>query len=289
MSRIRNCNSYSSPLRTNNGREVKRKDKQYRAHQMNKSATDNRLNNHKLKSTNTRLTQELNKMTETHLIDLTHHHSITTMESNSDVPLLSIFLPIGSKAIMRLQLNNQYQPQQNIWLPTPLQPQSDIIHPMASLITDEDKIQLQEYCQFPPQTIILRLTRTPDIKLKAGDIQTLITPGTQTHEEVLIFGLENACKIYGGTYLEPAFFPILQQHGWDEVIQWLSPNTTETNPHYQHPNISIPIHIHGNHWVAVNRRILGGRVRFLYADDLNNAATERTIKQLLYETAPSIF
>jgi len=142
----------------------------------------------------------------------------------------------------------------------------------------------------PDNYFFFRLTRTPDINLKACDIQTLLTSGTQTHQELLIFGLENACKIHGGTYLEPAFFPILQQHGWGEVIQWLSPNNaSDNNPHYQHPNISIPIHIHGNHWVAVNRRIIGGKVRFLYADDLNNAATERTIKQLLFENAPSTF
>jgi hypothetical protein len=82
----------------------------------------------------------------------------------------------------------------------------------------------------------------------------------------------------------------LQQYGWGEVIQWLSPtNASDISPHCQHPNISIPIHIHGNHWVAVNRRIIGGRVRFLYADDLNNAATERIIKQILFENAPSTF
>jgi hypothetical protein len=192
----------------NNVGDSKRKEKQYREHQKKKSAgTDNRLSNHKLIMANTRLTQRINiKMTEIQpLIDLTNHHPIARNESNRDDSLLSSFLPIGSEAMMRLQLHPPSQ--QSIWLPTPLQPPSDIIHPMASLITDDDKIQLQEYCQFPPQTIILRLTRTPDIKLKVCDIQTLLTSGTQTHQDLLIFGLENACKIYGGTYLEPRLLP----------------------------------------------------------------------------------
>jgi len=75
------------------------------------------------------------------------------------------------------------------------------------------------------------MAQQPNIKLFAHDITTLLTSGEQTHHELLLFGLENATKIYNGTYLEPAFFPILQQRRWTEVISWFPLPRTITSTH----------------------------------------------------------
>jgi len=225
----------------------------------------------------------LNNKGDHTVIDLTNHNPISTTANSREELSLSSFHNIGSEAILRLHPPTM----QTMWTPTQLQPLTNNLHPMASLMTNSDKILLKDYCQLQPQTIILRLSRRPNITLITSDMQTLSTPGTQIHQEQLIFGLENAWKIYGSSYLEPAFFPILQQHGWKDVINWLSPaNTSEFSPNCQHPNIFIPIHINGNHWIAVNRRIIEGRVRFLYANDLNNKTTEGIVKRILFENAP---
>jgi hypothetical protein len=43
----------------------------------------------------------------------------------------------------------------------------------------------------------------------------------------------------------------------------------------------IPCHVHGNHWVAVTRRIINDKIFFFYADDMNNTPTEGLIKEQL--------
>jgi len=87
---------------------------------------------------------------------------------------------------------------------------------------------------------------------------SLQTPGSPIHHELLLFGLENACKIYDGSYLEPTFFPLLQQHGWE---RWIpdSAQVSRNSLNYNHPKISLPIHIDDKHWwVAVSQRIHSG-------------------------------
>lgn len=134
-------------------------------------------------------------------------------------------------------------------------------HPVLQLIPEDQRSLIQSYCQLQPSIIILRMTQRPNIKLLAEDI-TLITPGEQIHHELLLFGLENATKIYNGTYLEPALFPILQQRGWSEVIGWFTSHNSQHKSIHNHPNLNIPVHIHGNHWVAINRRTTQGKSIF---------------------------
>jgi hypothetical protein len=201
------------------------------------------------------------------------------------------FLPIGSGTVSKLSLDpstssnsgqfNSGQPSTSLGLAH---------HPMLQLFPPEQHKLLRTFCNQHPSTIILRMTHRPNITLTTQDLNTLLTPGEQTHHELLLFGLEIATKAYQGSYLEPVFFPILQQQGWTEVMNWFSTSDIDcTRPLYNHPNLSIPIHIHGNHWVAVHRRITSGKALFFYADDLNNANTESIVKEWLFQRAPPMF
>jgi hypothetical protein len=117
-----------------------------------------------------------------------------------------------------------------------------------------------------------------------------MTPTPPINQELLILGLQNACPIFQGAYLEPGFFPILKQEGWPRVTNWSANphNTTGIRPYSHHPNISIPVQIGGNHWVAVSRCIVSCITAFYYADDLNNKTTERTIKETIILPRPAI-
>jgi hypothetical protein len=122
---------------------------------------------------------------------------------DSAPPDISQYQPIGSGMVRRLDLVSS----SSSYRTAPCINSSRRPHPLLQLIPEKHYNLLQ---QQQPSTIILRMAQRPNIKLLAHDITTLLTSGEQTHHELLLFGLENATKIYSGTYLEPAFFPILQ-------------------------------------------------------------------------------
>jgi hypothetical protein len=51
-----------------------------------------------------------------------------------------------------------------------------------------------------------------------------------------------------------------------------------SKPTLDTPIITIPIHIHGSHWVTLTCRRLNSSVIFFYSDDMNSAHTEDHIK-----------
>ncbi len=171
---------------------------------------------------------------------------------------ISQYIPVGRGMVRRLSLLSDPLPHRS----TPHLNLSRQPHPVLQLIPEDQRSLIQSYCQLQPSIIILRMTQRPNIKLLVQDITTLITPGEQIHHELLLFGLENATKIYNGTYLEPALFPILQQRGWSEVIGWFTSHNSQHKSIHNHPNLNIPVHIHGNHWVAINRRTTQGKSIF---------------------------
>jgi len=158
-------------------------------------------------------------------------------------------------------------------------------HPFSQLITEEHKALIKEYTQGPPRQQILCSTRNAQISISVTDLRELIAPTSPIYQELLILGLEIACPIFQESYLEPAFFPILQQNGWSGVKNWFVNNRSYNH----HPNLSIPVHIMGNHWVAVCRRTDSSLTTFYYADDINDASIETTIKNLLFVNAPQYF
>jgi hypothetical protein len=75
------------------------------------------------------------------------------------------------------------------------------------------------------------------------------------------------------------------------VKRWIAP-TQNNNPDKPSlfDNISIPIHINGNHWVGLYRKYEKGKVTFFYPDDLNHPSTERTVQHTLaHKTSPQFY
>jgi hypothetical protein len=68
---------------------------------------------------------------------------------------------------------------------------------------------IRYYCQGHPLQTILRLTRTPDIHLTIQDMRDLLSHSEPIYHELLIVSLEILCSTFGGSYLDPSFFPIL--------------------------------------------------------------------------------
>jgi hypothetical protein len=156
---------------------------------------------------------------------------------------------------------------------------------------NKQKTFVKQYTQGSPSLVILRSSRNQNITVTVKVIQDLVTPTSPIYHELIILGLENACQIYRGACLEPAFFPILKTNGWSEVMNWFSDGSISgvSQPNYQHHNISLPVHVHGNHWVAVCRQRVSGGTYFYYADDLNSKATENMVKHHLFDLAPPDF
>jgi len=90
-------------------------------------------------------------------------------------------------------------------------------------------------------------------------------------------------------YIEPAFYPFLEAHGWLSVERWFSTRQYKTSqPNLSRDDILVPIHVYNNHWIALVRKIKSGIVHFYYSDDLNNSRTESTIcETVLIELAPT--
>jgi hypothetical protein len=121
---------------------------------------------------------------------------------------------------------------------------------------NEQKALVKQYMQGPPSLVILWSSRNQNITVTVKVLQDLVTPTSPIYHELIILGLENACQIYRGAYLEHAFFPILKTNGWSEVTNWFSDGSISgvSQPNYLHHNISLTVHAHGNHWVAVCRQ-----------------------------------
>jgi hypothetical protein len=90
------------------------------------------------------------------------------------------------------------------------------------------------------------------------------------------------------SFLDAGFYPFLSEQGWPKVQQWFADlplcfrSRSPRRPSLAHDTIiSIPCFINGCHWAVVTRRVVAGKVTFLYSDDLNNATMESSICQTL--------
>lgn len=107
------------------------------------------------------------------------------------------FLPKSSKALQHSFLPPSYP----VWTPSDTIGHSDSNHPFKRLISDDQKVMVKQYCQGPPQTVIVRSSRNHDISVSIDDFRDLLTPTSPIFHELLVLGLENACQIYQGAYL----------------------------------------------------------------------------------------
>lgn len=115
--------------------------------------------------------------------------------------------------------------------------------------------------------------------------RNLVSWDQPIHHKTIILCLEALCSHFSSSYLDQSFFNILEIQGWSSVSNrsCQPAHGTMWRPSFDHPNIAIPIHVNGNHYVALTRKIVNGIIYFLYADDLNNKSTVEKIKRLLYQ------
>jgi hypothetical protein len=105
-------------------------------------------------------------------------------------------------------------------------------------------------------------------------------------QDIISLFLEITCTTHNCSYLDPSFFPKLEESSWSSVKNRFS-NYSIHGSTIQRPDlikdlgIAIPVHIDGNHWIAVTRRNFNGRIIFFYADDLNNQRYEQRVNQIL--------
>jgi hypothetical protein len=178
------------------------------------------------------------------------------------------------------------------WQPTTLlplenQPQNDF----SALLHESLLRCIDEYSQCPRTTTILRLKRKPDVHITTKDLRDTIQHNTPIYHESLILCLEVICTAYEGTYVDPSFIATLKTLGWTGVAnRFVSPQRSKIDqPHSDHPNNAIPVHVNGNHRTALCRRIINGVIYFIYADDLNMPCIEAELKRLLQSGTSSEF
>jgi len=86
-------------------------------------------------------------------------------------------------------------------------------------------------------------------------------------------------------YLSTYFVTKLRQDKkWSLMQRWFATSYRPELPHRPRidcPTILIPCHVNNCHWVAIVRRIIHGRITFLYADDMNHEPTEMALRALL--------
>ena len=98
-------------------------------------------------------------------------------------------------------------------------------------------------------------------------------------------------------FLDTNFHRDFVKHGWDVAHRkhFLHENSsrhskhTNFKPTLYSPIILIPIHVHQSHWVILTWRIIGERILFLFADDLNSSNIEESIHLLYSSTTTTQF
>jgi hypothetical protein len=103
---------------------------------------------------------------------------------------------------------------------------------------------------------------------------------------IMAICLHILCRPIDIPLVSPDFYPALLEKGWGEVWPYFAANwrgryRTLTRPwKTSETTIVIPCQVKHNHWVAVVRKEVNKKVRFLYSDHLNCPATEKEVMGL---------
>lgn len=163
-------------------------------------------------------------------------------------------------------------------------------HPFQLLVQTLSLSSIVAAVRQMPKTTIVKSATSPDIHITTKDLRDLISQGMPIYHELLVLSLETLCKTYDASYLDPSFYPTLITQG-PSAIQArfaLPGRSTTTRPSLDHHNIALPLHVNGNHWIALNRRIINGTISFYYTDDLNMIDVEHQIRARL-QSIPGFF
>jgi hypothetical protein len=195
-----------------------------------------------------------------------------------------------SIAIPTMIYNHHFTPQ---WTPPSKLDTLVSDHPLSNLLTKTNLRQIILYCQETPQLTCAYSTLSPIIAVTTEMFRHLITHGSPIHDNVISLFLEALCTRFDMCFLAPQFLPLLLREGWSRTSRYFA---TQRKPRsIFRPQltgeqvIAIPCFIDDCHWIPLVRREHKGRVMILYADDLNNTATEVFLKETLSKTSTDFF
>jgi len=257
--------------------------------------TQDNASNTVINLTNLRTSNNKDTASKTNDLDNTSITSTSITSTDTDHTLdqfqqsdLQIFRRIGGDTLLRQPNPSQIPP----WASPSkidIESQDMSLHPFQSLVRINYLDTIVQYCQGPHTTVILRVYHKPHIHLTTKDLRDIISHNSPINHETLVLGLEVICTNYNSSYLDPSFMPTLCTQGWSSVANRFHPSESNRvdRPSTTSSIIAIPIHVNGNHWVALCCRIISGIVHFYYADDMKHPSTEATIKRYItWHTSP---
>ena len=158
-------------------------------------------------------------------------------------------------------------------------------HPLDTSCSIQDSTNLRRACQHPPHSTFIYLASNCQEQVTILDLRNLLSHNQMISHRIMNSFLNILATQFHLAYLDASFYSILHQQGWNAVRKWF----TGTPPRFlpRSPRrpllqsdhiISILCHVHGCHWVAVTRHVIGRIVTFLYSDDLNDSSTEQSIR-----------
>jgi len=130
--------------------------------------------------------------------------------------------------------------------------------------------------------------------IQVKHLRTIISYSSMISDMVITFYLEQLTRLCNITYLSTSFLSILRTQGWQRLKCYFAGHRNRSRTNFK-PRVSgesaviLPCFVDECHWVIIVRREINGRVIFLYADDLNQASTERELKNLISAKTSSTF
>jgi len=166
-------------------------------------------------------------------------------------------------------------------------------HPIEVSLTELDLLKIKIFARQDSNRKLAYITNNHLTHISTERLQELLSHGEMIIDNILNVFLEILCSSQGIYYLSTYFVSMLRlERNWARSKRWFARSLQHKKVHkplMTSPVILIPCHVNGNHWVALVRRIIDGKVYFYYADDLNNPVTEKNIKELLQTTTDQSF
>jgi hypothetical protein len=180
-----------------------------------------------------------------------------------------------------------------MWSPTPSLSIRRSYHPLEANLSQQTINTLITATQQHPNDVILFPTTNRIQNVTCGHLRELLSYGSMTGDSIINTYLDILCNARNIHHLSTFFTSILKRDkSWDAMTSWFAQDgeISPSKPKLTSDTILIPCHIHGAHWVGMVRRIINGRVTFLYADDLNLPTAETQIRHLIQTyTSPEFY
>jgi hypothetical protein len=226
-----------------------------------------------------------------HHIASTKQQTLNTVQSTQSIPPFTDhrrWRKIGGNVLQLLR----NPPQTPNWNPTTHLPlENHTTHPFGQLLKTHYLSIIPHYCQGNSVTII-RSIHNHEMHITTNDLRDIISPNRPIYHENLVLSLELLCNQFEGSYMDPSFYPTLRDQGWPHIKRRFASTlqcSSISKPSFESPTIAIPIHVNGDHWIALCRRVINGITYFFYADDMNRTNIECTIKNHIFKHTDTSF